>query len=260
MTNNITIKNLFYIISAFFVVLALPMVISAATFSLEPSKNKIAPGETFTVTVYVNPKAGEEITVAKLSTIFTPSLVEVVSFVQAAGWMSLQQPGFDALDNTNGILLKTGGFPDRVVNKKEFGLITLKAKKEGSGTLTVAGDSLLLDTENNDKQTFSKGSTFIIAKPVVVVTPPTPKVVVVTPPVVPEPQIIETPEVVVEAEPVEEPILVVEEIKVPETQIATIAETEASATLMEQMKQYWYLILIIFLIIGGLLLWRKEKN
>jgi len=150
----------------------LPVVTSAATFSFSPSTGSFAPGETFSVAIFVNPNAGEEITTAKLSAALSASELEVVSFSQADGWIPLAAPGSDLIDNTAGKLIKTGGFPARVTVPKLFGTMTLKAKSAGTATISIEGDSMMLDSANANKYAASAGASFTIVAPVVTPTPP----------------------------------------------------------------------------------------
>lgn len=154
------------------VMLALPSIGSAATFSFTPSTGTFAPGQTFTVSVYVNPVSGEEITTAKLAASFNPATVEVVSFAQSAGWLSLQQPlvgpADDLIDNTSGQLVKTGGYPAKVKAPTLFGTLTLKALADGVATLNVGSEALLLDSTNTNRFTSATQTTYTVATPVIV--------------------------------------------------------------------------------------------
>ena len=147
---------------------------SAATFSFSPNTGSFSPVETFIVVVYVNPSAGEEITVAKLSAVLSPSMLGVVSFTQADGWMSPTSGQFDSLDNTAGTFEKMAGFPARVTIQKQFGTVTLKAKTNGDPILNAGGDSMILDIANADKYVASTGAGFTIATPTPTPTTPPP--------------------------------------------------------------------------------------
>lgn len=168
--------------------LAVPMFVQAASFQLTPSTGSYVPGVTFNVAVSVQPVAGEEITTAKLAVSFPPNVVEVVSFTPAAGWLPLTQPGYDAIDNTAGKLIKTGGFPAKVTSPKPFGTITLRAKQAGLAIVSEANGMLLLNPKNTNLYTGMAAATYTIATPEVVpAVVPTPKapVVVTLPPSVP---------------------------------------------------------------------------
>lgn len=156
-------KKILY--SIFAIALALPAMTSAATFTLSPSNGTFKPGDVFSVAIYVTPNTGEEITVAKLSSAFSADTLEVISFTQADGWMSPTSGQFDSLDNTNGTFEKMAGFPDRVTTQKQFGTVTLKAKKDGDASLSVTDDSMILDTSNTDRYTKSSGAGFTITTP-----------------------------------------------------------------------------------------------
>ena len=162
-------KKILY--SLFAIAFVLPLAVNAATFSFSPNSGSFAPKSTFSVVVYVNPNVGEEITTAKLSALFSVSGLEVVSFAQADGWIPLVAPGSDLKDNVAGKLIKTGGFPARVKESKQFGTITLRTKSVGTATLNTAGDSMLLDSSNTNKYVSSAGVNFTIVVPVSAPTP-----------------------------------------------------------------------------------------
>ncbi len=253
------------LLSIFALTLALPMSASAATFSFTPSTGTFVPEQTFYITVFVNPSAGEEITTAKLSATFSSSVVEVVSFAQEAGWMTLAQPGYDALDNTTGKLIKTGGYPAKVTTSKKFGVITLKAKADGVAALTVAGDSLLLDATNADKHTGSAGASFTVETPAP--APPAAEEPNVTQAPAPTPD----PVVVAESAPTtaEEPTAEEQEATTTEDVATTSTSTEGQLAaaaaidtgLFGMNKTVWYVILVILiLLLVGYLIWRKRMG
>jgi len=152
----------------------LPAMANAATLSFSPSSGSYEPGDTFSVSVYANPSAGEEITVAKLSASFPASMLEVVSFTQTTGWIPLATPGSDLIDNATGSLIKTAGFPARVTAQKQFGTITFKTKSVGTATVSIAGDSMLIDITNINKYVASTGANFTITAPAPAPATPSP--------------------------------------------------------------------------------------
>jgi len=165
-------KKILYLL--FVLAFVLPSMVNAATFNFSPNSGSFAPESTFNVVVYVKPNTGEEITTAKLSAAFSASGLEVVSFAQADGWIPLVAPGSDLIDNVEGKLIKTGGFPARVKESKQFGTITLKTKSVGTATLNTDEDSMLLDSANTNKYVSSAGANFTIVAPIPAPTPTTP--------------------------------------------------------------------------------------
>ena len=228
---------------------------SAATFTLSPGAGTFAPGEVFSAIIYVTPSTGEEITVAKLSVAFSANTLEVISFTQADGWMSPTSGQFDSLDNTAGVFEKMAGFPARVTTQKQFGTVTLKAKKAGAATLAVSGDSIILDTTNANKYVASAGANFTIVAPA-----PTPK---------PKPTVSTKPKV--EKAPVVETTFVTTNDTSEEATTTTeVATTTATTTLQGQTaavsetggffttKTMIISLVLLLLIILGFFLWKRK--
>ncbi len=164
-------KNKLYPILAFAFLMIMPISASAAVFSFSPNSGTFTSGETFSVDIYVNPVGSEEITVTKLVSEFSASGLEVVSFKQADGWIALPVADSDVIDNTNGSLIKVGGFPSKVTEKKLFGTVVFKAKNASTATFNAVDGSMMLDASNTNKYTVSSGATFVISD-----STPTPEV------------------------------------------------------------------------------------
>jgi len=221
--------------------LALPVMASAATFSFVPSTGSFAPGKTFSVVVYVNPSGGEEITTAKLSSLFSASGLEVISFTQAKDWIPLAVPGSNLIDNVNGKLIKTGGFPARVTASKQFGTLVLKAKSAGVATLSVEGDSMMLDSSNTNKFVSTSGASFTIVTPTLTPTPTN------------VPKTITSPTVTTEE------LTVDEEVTASTSQSQTAAAATAGGGASSNL---WYYLItaLVLLVAGGLYMAQKKKN
>jgi len=244
-------KKILY--SIFALSLVLPIMVSAATFSFSPSTGSFAPEETFSVAVYVNPSVGEEITVAKISSAFSASDLEVVSFSQSTGWIPLATPGSDLIDNTTGKLIKTGGFPARITASKLFGTITLKAKSVGTATINVEGDSMMLDTANVDKFASAAGASFTIAAPTV------------TPPAATQSdddsEISGTvaPTTSTTDDPAIDNATITDEVATSTSQSQTAAVAAAGDN--AGIKNLWYyLIAVLVIVVAGGLYWRKKEG
>ena len=149
----------------------LPVVASAASFVVTPSGGSYTVGDSIVLTVSANP-AGSTIYTAMLDARFSPGTLEVSSFTLNDSLLPLKQSGYDALDNANGILTKTGGFTGGITTTAPFGVVVLRAKAAGTGTFTVADSSKLLDSNNADQQSGTQTASFTIAaKPVVQTAP-----------------------------------------------------------------------------------------
>ena len=138
-----------------------PLAASAASFVVSPASGSYTTGKTVTLYVSVNP-AGATIYTAMLDARFSPETFEVVSFTLNDALLPLKQSGYDALNNTTGVLTKTGGFTG-ITSTASFGTVVLRAKASGSGTFTIADSSKLLDGSNADQQSGAQTITYNIA-------------------------------------------------------------------------------------------------
>lgn len=240
-------------------IFALPVTADAASFSVTPTTGSYAPGDVFNVAVFVTPSAGEEITTAKFAGTYPADLLEVVSFTQTTGWMTLAQPGYDLIDNTAGSIIKTGGFPAKVTATKQFGIFTFKAKSTGTAVLSVASDSLLLDATNVDKQQGSTGGSFTVTAPVPTVAPTT----------TPEPEATTVQAPTTTSAPVDTPVTIGDS----EEGDASDEELEKNATSTEDLDQlaaaagsgsasgdktlWYYYVLAVLVLLAGVFTWNK---
>lgn len=120
---------------------ALPaLAFASTTASFNPNETSVALGEEFTVTVYIDSHGTKDFA-EKLKINYPADLVEVRSFTQAPVWMSLNQPGYDLIDNTNGVLLKSAGYPNGFSTSTKYGAIVFKTLKSGNGKITLNNES-----------------------------------------------------------------------------------------------------------------------
>lgn len=143
--------------------LTLPLVASAATFVVTSGSVKYKTGDIITVNISVNPAPSTSYT-AMLDASFSTDTLEVVSFSMNDKMLAIKQAGYDAIDNANGLLIKTGGYPGGINSVTPFGTLVLRAKKEGVGTLTINDNSKLLNANNVDEQIGSQTLSFNIEK------------------------------------------------------------------------------------------------
>ncbi|MDO8552222.1 MAG: cohesin domain-containing protein [bacterium] len=137
--------------------LLLPAAAMASSVTLAPATVATVAGNTFSVTVGVNPTSGKAYTVrANLS--FDPAVLTLTGFSFASKWMPLSQSGYDTEDNTNGVMAKTGGYPGGVTSATVLGTATFRAKKNGTATISATSESLILDANNQNAVAGSQGS------------------------------------------------------------------------------------------------------
>lgn len=116
---------------------------------LSPTNVSVNSNQIFTMTVTIDPQ-GESNYTNKLELNFPSDLIEVKSFAFSAGWMPVSQPGYDLVDNGNGVFIKTGGYPGGISAPTIFGTVTFSAKKAGTGLIKVSDNSLALDASSKN--------------------------------------------------------------------------------------------------------------
>ncbi|PCI29967.1 hypothetical protein COB55_01140 [Candidatus Wolfebacteria bacterium] len=124
-------------------------VLASTDVSFSPTSVSVKKGQTFTLTIGVNPKGVKNYTV-KTELNYPSDLLEVKSFTFTSGWMAVAQPGYDLIDNASGSLIKTAGYPGGLSTQATFGTVSFVAKKDGNGSIVLSGDSLTLDANNNN--------------------------------------------------------------------------------------------------------------
>jgi hypothetical protein len=139
---------------------------AATTVSLSPVNVSVKEGQSFNLVVSVNPQSVKNYTV-KLEIKYPANTLEVKSFSFGNNWMALAQPGYDSIDNSNGVLIKTAGYPGGLNSNASFGTIVFKAKKSGDATIQVSGNSLALNADNQNVISGLPVETFVTITPVV---------------------------------------------------------------------------------------------
>jgi len=150
---------------------------SASTITLGPSTISITKGQTFIVTVNVEP-AGVKLYTIKGVVTYPADILEATAFAFAAGtpaWIPLSQSGYDSM--TAGNVTKTAGFPGGFTTAKAFGTITFRAKESGVATIAVSPQSLAYDAQSKNTLTGEQGlsAVTITAPAPAPKTPTTPK-------------------------------------------------------------------------------------
>lgn len=165
-------KSIFIVILATLGMAIWSMPTLAATSVLFSSTNvNVKQGQNFTLTTSVNPGGIKNYTV-KLELNYPADLLEVKSFTFASSWMPLSQSEYDLIDNSNGVLIKAAGYPGGLSSTTIFGTISFSAKKAGSGIITLGGNSLALDSTNQNVLSGTPQISIIIIAPTPVETPP----------------------------------------------------------------------------------------
>jgi hypothetical protein len=122
---------------------------TAATISVLPSTVVTNANKTFAVAVSINP---EDATVysAKIQVNYPADLLEFKSFAYNKDVMAVMQPGYDSVDQTNGVVVKTAGIPGGSSGPFLLGTLSFTAKKAGVAQITIGNGSMILDGRNQN--------------------------------------------------------------------------------------------------------------
>ena len=154
-------------------VLATP-VFAATSVSFTPVNVSVRQGQTFILIIGVNHQGVKNYT-AKTELRYPADLLEVKSFTFANGWIPISQSGYDLTDNTNGVFIKTAGYPGGMSSAVTFGAVSFFAKKSGNGIITLNSNSFVLDATNQNVLAGASVQTAVaISAPVPTPTPTTP--------------------------------------------------------------------------------------
>jgi len=145
------------------IVLAMPA-LAATTVSLSPVNISVTSGKNFNVVIAVNPQGASNYT-EKIELDYPADLLQVKSFSLGSNWMALSQTGYDLIDNTNGKLIKTAGYPGGISSSATFGTVSFYAKKAGSGTIKLGSGSLALDANNQNVLSGTPQVAFTVTAP-----------------------------------------------------------------------------------------------
>ena len=157
---GVFIGSLFFTFTAF----------ANTTALLTPASVDLVEGDTFDLVITIDTKSIENFT-EKIEINFPPELLEIQSFDFAEKWMALSSDGYDLINNENGTLIKTGGYPGGISGVVEFGTISFTALKAGDDFVKVGNGSLAFEIDEQIKIT-GNDVDFSITAPVVPVTAP----------------------------------------------------------------------------------------
>jgi hypothetical protein len=166
-------KNFFVVSVLILLVILIPKISLANSISLRSSSKNIEPSKNFSLLVYVDSSSSQSFT-AQANIDFPADLISVESFTYSSAWLPINQTGYDIVDNTNGKLIKTAGYPNGFNSEILLGTIVFKSKKAGTVNIAVNNASYVLDMDSNNTLT-NRGS-FSINSSAPVITAPVIKV------------------------------------------------------------------------------------
>ncbi len=147
--NKIFKKNNIKFLFLIFIFMMVWRFAEATDILLEPTDISVEKGEIFVLEIKVNPKNTNFYT-TKIEIKYPAEMLEVKSFDYYDKWISLEEPGYDLVDNDKGYLIKTAGYPGGVSETTSFGKIFFKMKKEGASFIKVGSNTFVLNKEGEN--------------------------------------------------------------------------------------------------------------
>lgn len=147
LTGQNNMKN--YIITAiaalFGIVIFATPAFAATTASFAPASIQIVSGQQFVVIVSIDTN-GTANYVDKIEINYPSTVLEMKSFTFANGWMPITQSGYDSVNTSDGVIVKTAGYPGGVTGKVVFGTAVFVAKKAGTGSIRIGNNSTAFES------------------------------------------------------------------------------------------------------------------
>lgn len=162
-------KEKFFVSLVLLLSILVPQISLASAISLRSSTTKVEPTKTFTLSIYTDPKSVASYTM-QANIKFPADLVSVESFTYNSAWLPLTPAGYDLIDNTNGKLIKTAGYPNGFSTETLLGTAVFKVKKAGTVVISTEKESYILDIDSTN--TLNTYGSFSITASAPVVTPP----------------------------------------------------------------------------------------
>lgn len=159
-SNMNTKKILFGIIATFSFFACSGLASAESNVGFDSSKIESAVGQEVSVNVYIDSLGGDTNYTVKADLSFPKDQLFVKDFNFAGGWISINEPGYDLVDNTNGYIIKTAGFPGGWIGKKLLGVITFVPKTASVGKVAVGSSTFVLNEDGSN--TFSNGGELIV--------------------------------------------------------------------------------------------------
>lgn len=123
---------------------------SAATFNFAPSRLTVVEGQEVRVVVNVVPAVGERAYTAQVGLSYPNDLFAFKTIEYGDTWIPVIRPNYDEANPALTDAVKTAGYPGGFTTPKVFAVVTLTAKKAGTGTVGFGASSFVLNARNDN--------------------------------------------------------------------------------------------------------------
>jgi len=145
--------------------------VAVTTATLVPSATQVAPGATLQVRVTLDPASTVNYA-EKVALIYPADLLEATGFTFAPTWVALTQPGYDSIDNINGVMYKSAGYPAGFNSATLYGTASFRAKGVGTAKIGLGSDSVSYEKSASSTITGNNSVVTITAVPATVTNRP----------------------------------------------------------------------------------------
>ncbi|MCL4405973.1 MAG: hypothetical protein M1586_00470 [Patescibacteria group bacterium] len=121
----------------------------AATIKLDPENKTLIEGQSFQVDINIFPGESRVYTV-KAVIDYPAEYLRLTSFNFVDQWLPLAQSDYSVIDNVNGRLIKTAGYPGGINSITKLGTAIFVPQKIGGAKVSTAADSAILDNNNRN--------------------------------------------------------------------------------------------------------------
>lgn len=256
---KIKILTFLAITAGTFIIAASALAANDFSFSL-PGGTAYKVGNTFSANIMISP--AEKVYTAKAQVNYPANLLKIESFTFNSNWMPLSQPGYDSIDNVNGLMIKTAGYPGGVNSQVVLGTAVFRVLNSGNANLKFTSESLVLNA-NNANVAGTLASLNLTLNAISVPTPPTEEKT-------PKKEVLPKKEIAPrEATPSEE-ITPEEKVVQPEKKVVVVPPEERAAEgglaslLLASLgiirETAWMMILAIFSFVGLIVIGIRERE
>lgn len=149
--------------------LLLPLSMQAATFAItNTGEGEVGNTRTFTVAVVPN---GDTVYSVQGAFVFDTSRLDILSVNYASGWLPLTQAGYDSIDENEGSITKTAGYPGGITTTTQFVTVTARLIAPGVATFESTSATQMLDEDSKNTYVAAAPATLTVRTPAPAPTP-----------------------------------------------------------------------------------------
>jgi hypothetical protein len=116
---------------------------------LSANADKLNVGEVVIVNLSVEPDAGNPVYTVSANLVYDPSKLEFISATVDSQWLELNQKELFVTDTINGLIIRTGGYPNGFLGAAKFVSYKFKARSLGDTRILIAAGKAYNDNNSD---------------------------------------------------------------------------------------------------------------